>query len=122
MINSKVFNKNYDIFIDVIDYDLDYEEIHFIVDEETFILSLTTLNGYELMTNEYLVIEHDNDYDLIDQEDLKQLHENIKATSFCRKVKKIAVDEIVKIDSKKSDVDLNEKELYETEMILDDLQ
>ncbi|ELL0596595.1 hypothetical protein V6560_000690 [Vibrio parahaemolyticus] len=122
MINSKVFNKNYDIFIDVIDYDLDYEEFHFIVDDETFILSLTMLNGYELMTKDNSMIEHDSDYELIDQEELHQLHQNLKATSFYRKVKKRAVDQVIKADSEMASIDWNEQELFETELILDDLQ
>ncbi|AWB00875.1 hypothetical protein CU052_16925 [Vibrio harveyi] len=122
MINSKVFNKDYDIFIDVIDYDLDYEEFHFIVDEETFILSLTMLNGYELMTSDNSMIEHDSDYELIDQEELHQLHQNLKATSFYRKVKQRAVELVIKADSGMAEIDWNEQELFETELILDDLQ
>lgn len=122
MINSKVFNKDYDIFIDVIDYDLDYEEFHFIVDDETFILSLTMLNGYELMTKDNSMIEHDSDYELIDQEELHQLHQNLKATSFYRKVKQRAVDQVIKADSEMASIDWNEQELFETELILDDLQ
>ncbi|EJG1071924.1 hypothetical protein C4G49_RS23235 [Vibrio parahaemolyticus] len=122
MINSKVFNKDYDIFIDVIDYDLDYEEFHFIVDEETFVLSLTMLNGYELMTSDNSMIEHDSDYELIDQEELHQLHQNLKATSFYRKVKQRSVDQVIKADSGMAEIDWNEQELYETELILDDLQ
>ncbi len=122
MINNKVFNKNYDIFIDVIDYDLDYEEFHFIVDDETFILSLTMLNGYELMTSDNSMIEHDSDYELIDQEELHQLHQNLKATSFYRKVKQRAVEQVIKADSGMAEIDWNEQELYETELILDDLQ
>ncbi|MBE8577825.1 hypothetical protein [Vibrio sp. OPT18] len=122
MINSKVFNKDYDIFIDVIDYDLDYEEFHFIVDEETFILSLTMLNGYELMTSDNSMIEHDSDYQMIDQEELYQLHQNLKATSFYRKVKQRAVDQVIKADSEMASIDWNEQELFETELILDDLQ
>ncbi len=122
MINNKVFNKNYDIFIDVIDYDLDYEEFHFIVDDETFILSLTMLNGYELMTSDNSMIEHDSDYELIDQEELHQLHQNLKATSFYRKVKQRAVEQVIKADSGMVEIDWNEQELFETELILDDLQ
>ncbi|WP_434998066.1 hypothetical protein ACRZ5S_04375 [Vibrio scophthalmi] len=122
MINSKVFNKDYDIFIDVIDYDLDYEEFHFIVDDETFVLCLTNERGYELLTEFNTVIDHDNDNQLIDEEDLYQLHQNIKATSFYRKVKKRAVDQVIKVDSEMASIDWDEQELYETELILDDLQ
>lgn len=122
MINSKIFSKGYDIFVDVIDYDLDYEEIHFIVDEEMFVLSLTMINGYELLTKDNAVIEHDNDYQLIDEEDLYQLHQNLKATSFYRKVKQRAVEQVIKADSGMTEIDWNEQELYETELILDDLQ
>lgn len=122
MINSKVFNKDYDIFIDVIDYDLDYEEFHFIVDEETFVLCLTNERGYELLTEFNTVIEHDNDNQLIDEEDLYQLHQNLKATSFYRKVKQRAVDQVIKADSEMASIDWNEQELFETELILDDLQ
>ncbi|MEZ9619762.1 hypothetical protein AB4264_24955 [Vibrio sp. 10N.261.55.B8] len=122
MINSKIFSKGYDIFVDVIDYDLDYEEIHFIVDEEMFVLSLTMINGYELLTKDNVVIEHDNDYQLIDEEDLHQLHQNLKATSFYRKVKQRAVDQVIKADSGMAEIDWNEQELYETELMLDDLQ
>ncbi|EOW7171750.1 hypothetical protein ACOZ9A_001602 [Vibrio parahaemolyticus] len=122
MINSKVFNKDYDIFIDVIDYDLDYEEFHFIVDDETFVLCLTNERGYELLTEFNTVIDHDNDNQLIDEEDLYQLHQNIKATSFYRKVKKRAVDQVIKVDSEMASIDWNEQELFETELILDDLQ
>ncbi|MHA2814482.1 hypothetical protein [Vibrio campbellii] len=122
MINSKVFNKDYEIFIDVIDYDLDYEEFHFIVDDETFVLCLTNERGYELLTEFNTVIDHDNDNQLIDEEDLYQLHQNIKATSFYRKVKKRAVDQVIKVDSEMASIDWDEQELYETELILDDLQ
>lgn len=122
MINSKIFSKGYDIFVDVIDYDLDYEEIHFIVDEEMFVLSLTMINGYELLTKDNAVIEHDNEYELIDEEDLHQLHQNLKATSFYRKVKQRAVDQVIKADSGMAEIDWNEQELYETELMLDDLQ